>query len=49
MWEIKFKIKKGDTVTTHQIVAKKESSAKRYAKEILLHNKDYILLSIKPC
>ena len=49
MFEIKYMEKNTREVLIEQIVATKESTAKKWAKQFLLHHNNYELLAIKPC
>lgn len=49
MFELKYKNKNNNKIMIEQIVAKKEKTAKEYAKQFLLHHNEFELLAIRPC
>jgi hypothetical protein len=49
MFTIKYLDKNNGKVLVEQIVAKKESVARQWAKQFVLHHNNYELLAILPC
>jgi hypothetical protein len=49
MWTIKYLNKNTGKVMVEQLVAKKESTAKQWAKQFVLHHNEFEILAILPC
>ena len=49
MFEIQYLDKTSNEILVSILVAKKLSTAKSYAKNFILHNANYSILSITPC
>jgi len=49
MFIIKYSKKGSNEILVEQIIATKESTAKKWAKQFCLHHKEYSILAIYPC
>jgi hypothetical protein len=49
MWIIKYLNTTSKEVLVETLVAKKETTARQWAKQFLLHHSEYELLAIRPC
>lgn len=49
MFTIEYLEKNTNKVLVEQIVATKESTAKKWAKQFILHHSEYSILAIYPC